>query len=229
MVYLLRAGARQSAHLYLISALLILFCGLTKSEGKVHFVVFVTLALAPLAFGIGSRSQLRSALAAFAGAGFLLALYELAVVYPTRVGMIPDDYSQLLGWEHVAANLGRLPSIVRMLSSDYSLSPRFGFPGLVLAVAALLFFRGRPGRQALLPLCYVGLLLALYSGPYLVLPEEIWEKNYTWSAGRLMLQLVPMTFFAVALLVLPSRQPPAASSNHSESKFAELIANLESA
>jgi len=217
MVYLLRARAHRSTHLYLISALLMLFCGLTKSEGKVHFLVFITLSLAPLAFGAGSRSQLRSALAAFGGAAFLLALYELAVVHPTRVGMIPDDYSQLLAWEPFAANLGRLPSIMQRLSSDYFLSARFGFPGLVLAAATLLFFRGRSGRQALRPLCYVGLMLALYSGPYLVLPEGIWENNYNWSAGRLMLQLVPMTFLALSMLVLPCHQPPAAASNHRES------------
>jgi hypothetical protein len=211
MVYLLRARARECTHLYLISALLMLFCGLSKAEGKVHFIVFLALALAPLLFDAGSRSQLRSALAAFGGAAFLLALYELAVVHPTRVGMIPDDYSRLLGWGNIATNLGRLPEIIRMLSSDFFLSPRFGFSGLVLIAAALLFSRGGAWRQALLPLCYVALLLASYGVPYLVLPEEIWIKNYTWSAGRLLLQLVPMTFFAVALMLLPRHRSSAAA------------------
>lgn len=106
MVYLLRARAHRSAHLYLIPALLILFCGLTKSEGKVHFLVFVTLALVPLAVGASNRPQLRSALAAFAGAGFLLVLYELGVVQPTQAGFIPDDYSQLVSWERITGNFG---------------------------------------------------------------------------------------------------------------------------
>jgi hypothetical protein len=98
-----------------------------------------------------------------------------------------------------------------MLWSEYFLSVRFGFPGLLLVAATLFFFRGRSGFQALLPLCYVGLLAVLYCGPYLLLPDEIWEKNYTWSAGRLTLQLVPMTFLAVALLVLPRHRSPAAA------------------
>ena len=227
MVYLLRARADRSTQLYLISALLILFCGLTKSEGRVHFLVFVTLALAPLAFATGSRSQLRSALPVFGAAGFLLVLYQLAVVSPTQAGFIPDDYSQLVSWERITGNFGRLYRIIPMLSGEYFLSVRFGFPGLLLVAATLFFLRGRSGVQALLPLCYVGLLAALYCGPYLVLPDEIWEKNYTWSAGRLILQLVPMTFLAVSMLVLPCHQPPAATSDHRESESADLTASLE--
>jgi hypothetical protein len=100
---------------------------------------------------------------------------------------------------------------VQRLSSDYFLSARFGSSGLVLLAAALLFSKKGSARQALWPVCYVELLLALYSGPYLVLPEDICEQNQSWSAGRLMLQLVPMTLLAVALLALPRhRSPPAA-------------------
>jgi hypothetical protein len=211
MVYLLRARAHQSAHLYLISALLILFCGLTKSEGKVHFLVFVTLALAPLAFGGAPRRRMRSALAAFAGAGVLLVLYELAVVHPTQAGMIPDDYSQLIRWEQITTNFGRLYSIIQMLSREVFLSVRFGFPGLLLVAATLFFFRRRSGAQALAPVSYVVLLIALYCGPYLVLPEDEWRKTYTWSAGRLILQLVPMVFLAVSILILPRHDSPAAT------------------
>ena len=212
MVYLLRARAHRSTHLYLISALLILFCGLTKSEGKVHFLVFVTLALAPLAVGTGHRPQLRSALAAFAGAGLLLALYQLAVVYPTQAGFIPDDYSQLVSWERITANFGRLYRIIPDALER------------LLPVGALWLSRARSRRRRSLllpgkvrgpgadcPSATWGCSLALYCGPYLVLPEEIWEKNYNWSAGRLMLQLVPMTFLAVALLVLPRHRCPAAA------------------
>jgi hypothetical protein len=221
MVYLLRARVRPSAHLYLISALLILFCGLTKSEGKVHALVFIALALAFLAAGRSARAELRSALPAFGAVACLLALYELAVVQPTPPGPIPDDYSELVRWERITGDLGRLASIVPMLAREYFLSVRLGFPGLLLAAAALFFLRRGAGAQALLPACYVGLMLGLYSGPYLVLPEEIWEKNYIWSAGRLMLQLVPMTFLAASMLVLPCRPPAAAVSDHRESRSAE--------
>jgi len=211
IVYLLRARVRPSAHLYLISALLILFCGLTKSEGKVHALILIALALAFLAFGRGTRAELRSALLAFGGVACLLALYELAVVQPTPPGAIPDDYSELVRWERITGNLARLCSIVPMLAREYFLSVRLGFPGLLLA-AALLFFRGGPGAQALLPVCYLALMLGLYSGPYLVLPEEIWEENYVWSGGRLVLQLVPITFFAASLLLLPCRPSKPATS-----------------
>jgi len=212
MVYLLRARAHQSAHLFLISALLILFCGLIKSEGKAHFLVFLALALAPLAFGGAPRQRLWSALAAFAGAGALLALYELAVVYPTPAGMIPDDYSQLMSWERITANSGRLYDLVPMLVRECFLSARFGFPGLLLVAAALLFWRRRSGAEALAPLAYVVLLAVLYCGPYLVLSEGEWRKTFDWSAGRLVLQLVPMAFLAVSLLVLPRDAAPAATS-----------------
>jgi hypothetical protein len=211
MVYLLRARVRPSAHLFLISALLILFCGLTKSEGKVHALVLIALALAFLAFGRGTRAELRSALLAFGGVACLLALYELAVVQPTPPGAIPDDYSELVRWERITANLARLCSIVPMLAREYFLSARLGFPGLLLAVA-LFFFRGGQGAQTLLPICYLALMLGLYSGPYLVLPEEIWEENYVWSAGRLVLQLVPITFLAASLLLLPCRPSKPATS-----------------
>jgi hypothetical protein len=90
-----------------------------------------------------------------------------------------------------------------MLSSEYFLSVRFGFPGLVLVAATLFYFRGRSRRQALGPLFYVGPLLASYCGPYLLLPEDVWRSIYHWSAGRLVLQLVPMSFLAVSLLILP--------------------------
>ena len=211
MIYFLRAREHGSTQLYLISALLILFCGLTKSEGKVHFLVFVVLALTPLAVGIGPRGQLRSPLAAFAGAGLLLALYELAVVHPTQPGILPDDYSKFIGWEQISANLERLPSIIQMLSKEYFLSVRFGFSGLVLVAAALFFLRVRSGSHALGPLCYVGALLVLYCGPYLVLPETVWREIHYWSSGRLVLQLLPMTFLAVSLLVLPRCHSPAAT------------------
>jgi hypothetical protein len=209
MVYFLRAREHRSTHLYLISALLILFCGLTKSEGRVHFLVFLALALAPLLVGAGSRPRLRGALAAFAGAGLLLALYEAAVVHPTQAGFHVDDYSKLISWEQITSNLGRLPDIVLMLSREYFLSVRYGLPGLVLVAATLFFFRAESRRQVLGPLCYLALLMALYCGPYLVLPEAVWRDFYHWSAGRLILQLVPMTFLAVSILVLPRQPSPA--------------------
>ena len=84
---------------------------------------------------------MRSALAAFAAAGLLLVLYELAVVQPTQPGIIPDDYARLTSWEQIAGNLGRLPSIIQRLAGEYFLSARFGFPGLLLVAAALLFWR----------------------------------------------------------------------------------------
>jgi hypothetical protein len=133
----------------------------------------------------------------------LLLLYELAVVQPTPAGILSDDYSKYASWEQITANLGRLPGIVQMLSSEYFLSVRFGFSGLVLVAATLFLVRVRWVGQGLGPLLYVGVLLALYCGPYLVLPEAVWREIYHWSAGRLIFQLIPMTFLAASLLILP--------------------------
>ncbi len=136
--------------------------------------------------------------------------------------MIPDDYSQFLTWEQVSANSARLGSIVPMLAKEYFLSVRFGFPGLLLARRRSLLL---PRRTAAARRCCRSATWccsrSIYCGPYLVLPEEEWRKTYTWSAGRLTLQLVPMVFLAAALLVLPrarGRQEIAASPDVMQAK-----------
>ena len=204
IIYLLRGRASASPSFYSLSALLLLFTALTKAEGRLHAVIFLLAAAGFLLWtsGTGARARIVRESAAFVGAALLIAIHELLVVRPTQTGIVFDDYSALLTWDRLVANSGRIPSIAAMLATDIFLSPRFGFFGLLLAGATILWWR-RASAEASMPLVYVVFAALLFGVPFVLLPEPLWRSVYFWSAGRLLVQVLPVGFLALCLQALP--------------------------
>jgi len=210
MIYFLRGWITKSPRLCWLSALLLLFTALTKSEGMVHVAVFIVLAAGLLRIEEGWNRFALATLAGFAIAAGLVVLHYFFVTYPTQTGILPDNYPELLGTQSFAGRVSRLGEVARRIGTDLFLSPRFGFLGWLLVVAGAIWGR-TSGKVVLLPLSYVALMSVLFVAPYILLPEDSWEDIYNWSAGRLIAQIVPMGLLAVTLLVLPANNRSRAS------------------
>lgn len=207
LAFFLRGLAAPGVRLHAVSALLLLFAGLTKSEGGVHVLLLLALAAfwLPRRAGRPRLAFLRS-FAPYAGAALLVGLYEVAVVRRTQPGFLPDDYSVLFTPDRLAAGAGRGGAALADYARDVFLSRRFAFFGLVLLVAAAVGRRRLSRPEVAAPAVYAALLTMAFFLPYLVLPEEEWRRVYRWSAGRLLSQVLPVAFLAASLLLLPGTE-----------------------
>ena len=64
-------------------------------------------------------------------------------------------------------------------------------------------WRRRVSAEALMPTAYVVLMAFVFGVPFVLLPETLWQGVYFWSAGRLLVQILPVGFLALCLQALP--------------------------
>ena len=184
-----------------LSALLLIFAGLTKAEGLAHVGVLLCVA-GPWALLTGGWQARLRTVACLSVPVVILGLYQMQVVRQTPVGTLPDDYSQVLGFDYFFDNLPRFAEVLGRFFRDLFLLPRHGFVGWLLLLAGVLGRKRLLSPEVGLPLGYAVLMLGAFSVPYTVLPI------YEWSSGRLFSQILPAAFLPIIAVAVSDARPP---------------------
>ena len=204
---------------WVLCGLCLVVAGLAKSEGPVAVAVVLGVALAGAVAHRNHRAIRRIGAVGLVVAA-VLVIHEVVFTRGVVGGILPDDYRELLTVGAVWEGIGRLPAVGFRLLLEAAVAPWFGAIG-VLLVVAVVQSRGDWRVPAVgWPLVVSLLMLVAYCVPFLVIPD--YENNLDWAAGRLVVQIVPLS--AWSLIVILLRSPPQPTAAHRSDRSVNSLA-----